>query len=317
MMQAGAILGALAAGWACDRFGRRISIAIAGALLVVGAVVCVSASDSGDGVAAATGATQPCSSVTDCIPLVGAGHSRFCSYYAKDTCVGGSTCAGQCDLCSACWADSDALGGSCTAECGAPSPPPPSRGGRIFALIAGRFLAGMGMGAASHSVPVFTSELAEASVRGALGASFQVAICIGLLIAYLLNMQLLPEPRGWVWSLAMPIPAGATLIATLYVLPESPRWLATRGTVRRPLTVAAFLAISRNSNLAVANRTPRASRRFCVRCGHQAQQLRLKPRRLWRRCHRGASWSYEWRCVSWPRRDLFGRSLSSAGGCRR
>ena len=99
------------------------------------------------------------------------------------------------------------------------------------------------------------SEPAEASVRGALGASFQVAICIGLLIAYLLNMHLLPEPGGWVWSLAMPIPAGATLIATLYVLPESPRWLATRGTVRRPLTVAAFLAISRNSNLAAANRT--------------------------------------------------------------
>jgi len=169
MMQAGAILGALFAGWACDRFGRRASIAIAAALLVVGAVVCVSASDSSDGTAAATGATQPCTRAADCVPLVGAGHSRFCSYYAKDTCVGGSTCAGQCDLCSACWADSDALGGSCTAECGAPSPPPPSRGGRIFALIAGRFLAGMGMGAASHSVPVFTSELAEASVRGALG----------------------------------------------------------------------------------------------------------------------------------------------------
>ena len=140
-------------------------------------------------------------------------------------------------------------------------------------------------------------------------ASFQVAICIGLLIAYLLNMQLLPEAGGWVWSLAMPIPAGAALIATLYVLPESPRWLAIRGTVRRPLTVAALLAISRNSNLAVANRTPRASKRFCVRCGRQAQQLRLKPRRLWRRCHRGASCSYERRCASWPRRGLSGRSL--------
>ena len=92
--------------------GRRASIAIAAALLVVGAVVCVSASDSSDGTAAATGATQPCTRAADCIPLVGAGHSRFCSYYAKDTCVGGSTCSGQCDLCSSCWADSDALGGS-------------------------------------------------------------------------------------------------------------------------------------------------------------------------------------------------------------
>jgi major inositol transporter-like SP family MFS transporter len=42
-------------------------------------------------------------------------------------------------------------------------------------------------------------------------------------------MALLPAPGGWLWSLAMPLPAGAGMLLALAALPESPRWLATRG----------------------------------------------------------------------------------------
>jgi hypothetical protein len=179
MMQAGAILGAVVGGLVCDRLGRRVSIAVSAVLLMGGALVCLGAAGSGE---RGTNENSPtmavaCERAVDCSLIgfvdaeVGA---QFCAYYSHDACPRGAACVGRCDRCSECWGDADALAGSCAAECGGVQPAPASRGVGMASIKLGRFVAGMGMGAASHSVPVYTSEVAAAAVRGALGASFQV-----------------------------------------------------------------------------------------------------------------------------------------------
>ncbi|XP_029172295.1 facilitated trehalose transporter Tret1-like isoform X2 [Nylanderia fulva] len=51
-------------------------------------------------------------------------------------------------------------------------------------IFLGRFVAGAASGAASVVVPMFTSEIAEQSIRGLLGTIFQLQITAGILFAY-------------------------------------------------------------------------------------------------------------------------------------
>lgn len=50
---------------------------------------------------------------------------------------------------------------------------------RLLTLLAGRFLAGLGAGAASVLVPRYVSEIAPTAIRGALGTGNQVGgVCV-------------------------------------------------------------------------------------------------------------------------------------------
>lgn len=52
------------------------------------------------------------------------------------------------------------------------------------AFLAGRFVAGAGVGALSALVPLFMGEVAPKALRGALVSAYQVMITLGILIAY-------------------------------------------------------------------------------------------------------------------------------------
>ena len=58
-------------------------------------------------------------------------------------------------------------------------------------LIAGRLLTGIGGGLACAAVPLHASECAPAAYRGAIDASFALAIECGIAVAYVLNWSLL------------------------------------------------------------------------------------------------------------------------------
>jgi SP family sugar:H+ symporter-like MFS transporter len=51
----------------------------------------------------------------------------------------------------------------------------------------GRFVAGLGIGALSTSVPMYQSESVPKNVRGAVVASYQLAITLGIWTAYMVN----------------------------------------------------------------------------------------------------------------------------------
>ena len=60
-----------------------------------------------------------------------------------------------------------------------------------FAIIAFRMLGGIGIGIASIIVPLYLSEIAPPAVRGRLVTCYQLAIAIGILLAYLSNAAML------------------------------------------------------------------------------------------------------------------------------
>lgn len=72
------------------------------------------------------------------------------------------------------------------------------------------------------------AELAPAEYRGALVSLFQLAITIGIVVSYFVDLAF-AHSHQWRWMFAIGfIPAVGLLIGMLF-LPESPRWLMLRG----------------------------------------------------------------------------------------
>jgi sugar porter (SP) family MFS transporter len=102
----------------------------------------------------------------------------------------------------------------------------------LASFIAFRFLTGVAIGASSVLAPVYIAEVAPAPRRGALVGLFQINIVIGILLAYVSNFavaQLIGGADLWRWKLALAaIPAFAFLMLLL-TIPQSPRWLISKG----------------------------------------------------------------------------------------
>lgn len=107
-----------------------------------------------------------------------------------------------------------------------------------------RIIGGLGIGIASNVSPVYIAEVSPASVRGKFVALNQLTIVLGILMAQLVNWKIgeyftfgsdvLSENGvrwAWRWMFwAELIPAGIFFILS-FIIPESPRWLATQGRV--------------------------------------------------------------------------------------
>lgn len=107
-------------------------------------------------------------------------------------------------------------------------------------LIFSRVIGGIGVGMASVVSPMYIAEFAPADKRGRMIAYYQLAITIGILLAYFSNALLVSfsqndfESLAFTWFfkdetwramfLAMSIPSLLFLIMVISV-PESPRWL--------------------------------------------------------------------------------------------
>lgn len=103
-------------------------------------------------------------------------------------------------------------------------------------FLAARFISGLGIGASSMVCPIFIAELAPARWRGRLGTLFQLGIVVGIFLTLFLNarIQALGDEAwnvavGWRWMLGIETAPAALLVALLFVAPESPRWLVSRG----------------------------------------------------------------------------------------
>ncbi len=101
---------------------------------------------------------------------------------------------------------------------------------RLAVFIGFRFLGGVAVGTASMLSPMYISEISPAARRGTLVSLNQLAIVVGILIAFFSNYLLAATgENNWRWMLGvMGIPALFFFVTLLFV-PESPRWLAQKG----------------------------------------------------------------------------------------
>lgn len=93
-------------------------------------------------------------------------------------------------------------------------------------LIFYRFVGGLSVGTISFLGPVYISEISPQKIRGKLVSLNQLAIVIGILLAYIFDYLIIYTNNSWRYMLAIPIIFSIIyMIFSIKSLPESPRWL--------------------------------------------------------------------------------------------
>ncbi|HEX8103148.1 MAG TPA: MFS transporter, partial [Solirubrobacteraceae bacterium] len=108
----------------------------------------------------------------------------------------------------------------------------------VVVLVAGRFVIGLGVGAASTTVPLYLSEVAPPAVRGRIVSLNQLMIVTGIVTAYLVDYALASSGE-WRWMFGLGIVPAIGLAVGMLFLPESPRWLVARGRVEEARAILA------------------------------------------------------------------------------
>lgn len=102
-------------------------------------------------------------------------------------------------------------------------------------LVIYRLIGGLAIGMASTLAPIYISEIAPPSFRGRLGMMQQLAIVIGILIAFISNYFIanadytfLTAHNHWRYMLAAAVVPSLLFFLLLLFVPESPRWLVLK-----------------------------------------------------------------------------------------
>ncbi len=111
-------------------------------------------------------------------------------------------------------------------------------------LVIFRIIGGVGMGVVSIVAPMYISEVAITQYRGRMVSLYQLAITVGFLVAYfanylLLNISLTSQfsnsvmqqvfvSEVWRAMLGMEAVPNLLFLFTLFLIPESPRWLIVK-----------------------------------------------------------------------------------------
>jgi len=104
-------------------------------------------------------------------------------------------------------------------------------------LIAWRIIAGVGVGAASMLSPLYIAEVSPAASRGRMVSINQLTIVIGILLAYLCNYLLADAENNWRWMFTAGAIPSTLFFACVFFVPESPRWLVSKGLTAHARTV--------------------------------------------------------------------------------
>jgi sugar porter (SP) family MFS transporter len=126
-------------------------------------------------------------------------------------------------------------------------------------LIFFRWIGGVGVGIASMVCPLYISEISPARLRGRMVTLFQLAICVGIIMAVMINTGLLSwhdklQGSGagglagsmvahdvWRSMLGMESLPALFFFAACVLIAESPRWLAEKGRKDEALKVLAHI----------------------------------------------------------------------------
>jgi sugar porter (SP) family MFS transporter len=120
-------------------------------------------------------------------------------------------------------------------------------------FVAWRIAGGVAIGLASSLSPTYISEVSPAPIRGKMVSVNQLTIVVGVLLAQFINWSLvrnLPAgatdefirnswfgQQGWRWMFGLTAAPAALFFVSMFLVPESPRWLAKNGRGDRARTV--------------------------------------------------------------------------------
>ncbi|PHU19261.1 Monosaccharide-sensing protein 3 [Capsicum chinense] len=104
----------------------------------------------------------------------------------------------------------------------------------VYVLLLARLLDGFGIGLAVTLVPVYISETAPPEIRGQLNTFPQFTGSLGMFLSYCMVFGLsLTQAPSWRLMLGvLSIPSLAYFFFALFYLPESPRWLVSKGRMK-------------------------------------------------------------------------------------
>jgi SP family sugar:H+ symporter-like MFS transporter len=119
-------------------------------------------------------------------------------------------------------------------------------------FVIARVCGGMAVGAASVLSPAYISEVAPAEIRGRLTTVQQIMIITGLTAAFVVNYFLAKSAgvstekfwlglQAWRWMFLMQALPAAIFLVALLMIPESPRYLVSKGREEQATSVLAKL----------------------------------------------------------------------------
>ena len=111
-------------------------------------------------------------------------------------------------------------------------------------FVTARFFVGGCIGIASMLTPLYIAEMSPARIRGALVSLNQLAITVGIVVAYGVDYALAGQ-RDWRMMFISAVIPAIVLVVGMIFLPESPRWLAKKG--RREEAFENFKRLGRES----------------------------------------------------------------------
>lgn len=95
-------------------------------------------------------------------------------------------------------------------------------------FLIGRFMVGVAVGVTSMITPLYIAEISPPAIRGALVQLNQLMIGIGVAVAYAVAW-FLSDTGNWRMMFISAVVPSIILLISLFFLPESPRWLASKG----------------------------------------------------------------------------------------
>lgn len=102
----------------------------------------------------------------------------------------------------------------------------------VYMVITGRLIMGFAVGLSAMVAPMYISEVSPPNVRGAVVFLFQLAITIGIMLAYIIDYAF-EDTGDWRMMFGVGLIPSVLLGLGMIRLPESPRWLVLKGKVQQ------------------------------------------------------------------------------------
>lgn len=104
----------------------------------------------------------------------------------------------------------------------------------VYVLLLARLLDGFGVGLAVTLIPLYISETAPTEIRGLLNTLPQFTGSAGMFLSYctIFGMSLMDKPNWRLMLGILIVPSVIYMALTVFFLPESPRWLVSKGRMK-------------------------------------------------------------------------------------